>query len=258
MAATVVEPTQSFSTDLPAAALEFCPVEPFTDVFVTGTYKLHESDPDGKQEEVASGAEQQTRSGRCLIYQKDATGFRRMQELDFAGILDLKWNHAPSSAPLLGVADSIGQISILNLSKDESSQSPRLSTIHTIQCGATSSTLCLSLDWSNRRGQGVGFIATSLSDGVISVLRPSEGAWDIAQTWKAHEYEPWVVAFDYWNENVVYSGGDDLTFRGWDIRACTEDDSPPTALFKDKKSFSGGVTSIQSSPHDEHILAVGR
>lgn len=81
----------SFSTDLPAAALEFCPVEPFTDVFVTGTYKLHESDPDGKQEEVASGAEQQTRSGRCLIYQKDATGFRRMQELDFAGILDLKW-----------------------------------------------------------------------------------------------------------------------------------------------------------------------
>lgn len=163
-------------------------------------------------------------------------------------------NHAPSSAPLLGVADSIGQISILNLSKDESSQSPRLSTIHTIQCGATSSTLCLSLDWSNRRGQGVGFIATSLSDGVISVLRPSEGAWDIAQTWKAHEYEPWVVAFDYWNENVVYSGkqpftslptsetderagGDDLTFRGWDIRACTEDDSPPTALFKDKKRY---------------------
>jgi hypothetical protein len=91
-----------------------------------------------------------------------------------------------------------------------------------------------------------------MSDGVLAVLQPSEtDLVHVAQQWNAHEFEPWVVAWNYWDENVVYSGGDDLKFKGWDIRA------PSSPTFVDNKSFSGGVTSIQSSPYEEHIIAVG-
>jgi diphthamide biosynthesis protein 7 len=47
-------------------------------------------------------------------------------------------------------------------------------------------------------------------------------------------------------------GGDDLKFKGWDVRQGF--DHP---IFTNKR-FEGGVTSIHSHPHQEHIIAVGR
>ena len=28
----------------------------------------------------------------------------------------------------------------------------------------------------------------------------------VSETWNAHDYEPWVAAWNYWDPNVIYSG----------------------------------------------------
>lgn len=61
----------------------------------------------------------------------------------------------------------------------------------------------------------------------------------IAENWHAHDYEPWIAAWNYWDTNVLFSGnssssltttwrfhvetalfagGDDLRMKGWDVR----------------------------------------
>lgn len=92
-----------------------------------------------------------------------------------------------------------------------------------LQC-STVDVLCLSLDWSNRRhpdryslpvyllnltlcDSGLGSMIVSKSDGSLSLLRPSESSsLIVCDTWHAHDYEPWIAAWDYWNTNLIYSG----------------------------------------------------
>ena len=44
------------------------------------------------------------------------------------------------------------------------------------------------------------------------------------ETWRGHsqlynkDTEVWITAYDYYNTNIIFSGGDDTTLRGWDIR----------------------------------------
>jgi diphthamide biosynthesis protein 7 len=99
----------------------------------------------------------------------------------------------------------------------------------TISC-APSDTLCLSLDWSNRRSptkyashqcllaRNIDFLffavlsymsslVVSLSDGNLCLLQPKDRAGLlITDTWVAHDYEPWVAAWNYWDMNIIYSG----------------------------------------------------
>jgi len=84
------------------------------------------------------------------------------------------------------------------------------------------------------------------------LLRPADDAL-LAEdrSWHAHDFEPWVAAWNYWDSNVFYTGGDDLKMKGWDIRQ-----EPPLPIFTNSR-FDGGVTSIQSNPHCEYLLAVG-
>jgi len=115
-------------------------------------------------------------------------------------------------------------------------------------------TLCLSLDWSNRRfpENAPGSLIVSLSNGSLSLLNPdSTGSLQVSHSWHAHAYEPWIAAWDYWDTSVVYSGGDDLKLKSWDIR------QPLSQPGFTNKKFDAGLTAIQSHPHIEHILAVG-
>ncbi|KAI0365253.1 WD40 repeat-like protein [Pilatotrama ljubarskyi] len=173
-----------------------------------------------------------------------------LHETELPAILDMKWCHRTSfAAPLLGIADSEGHITLHELDADES----RLRQVQSVSC-ASSEILCLSLDWSNRRQptDGLANLIVSLSDGSLSLLQPENSSGlAVTDSWHAHDYEPWIAAWDYWNTNVVYSGGDDLKMKGWDIR---QGGSAP--IFVNKR-FDAGVTTIQSHPYVEHILAVG-
>ena len=54
---------------------------------------------------------------------------------------------------------------------------------------------------------GLGDLIVSLSNGSLSVLQPQDGTgMAVADSWHAHDYEPWIAAWDYWNPNVVFSG----------------------------------------------------
>lgn len=52
-----------------------------------------------------------------------------------------------------------------------------------------------------------GSLVVSLSDGTLTLLEPDQtGQLVGTNTWAAHAHEPWCVAWDYWDTNVIYSG----------------------------------------------------
>ncbi|KAL0071975.1 hypothetical protein AAF712_000898 [Marasmius tenuissimus] len=236
-----------FDTIWPADSVEFCP-DPTLNIFACGTYKLLEGQTDVGQQRV----------GQCLIYRwssepnDPAISAKKIQEVDLPAVLDMKWSHKSlSGRPLLGIADSEGNITLHEWDQDE----PHVRKVSSIQVAPSSDILCLSLDWSNRRSSASepGRIVVSLSNGELSVLDPEHTSNESTapRSWHAHDYEPWIAAWDYWDPNVVYSGGDDLKLKGWDLR---EDLHRPTFL---NKRFDAGVTTIQCHPYREHLIAVG-
>ncbi|KAL5018585.1 hypothetical protein ScPMuIL_004307 [Solemya velum] len=74
-------------------------------------------------------------------------------------------------------------------------------------------------------------------------LRPS-GLQRLAR-WPAHDYEAWITAFNCFDKNMVYSGGDDCKLKGWDLR------TDPVC------QHSMGVCSLQTSPCVQNILCSG-
>jgi len=63
----------------------------------------------------------------------------------------------------------------------------------------------------------LGSLVVSLSNGNICVIKPIEGTGlSVIDTWHAHDHEPWVAAWDYWNTDVIYSGLQ-LSLRSHDI-----------------------------------------
>ncbi|OJA21503.1 hypothetical protein AZE42_05114 [Rhizopogon vesiculosus] len=233
----------------PADSVEFCPHESASDIFVCGTYLLEHSTADvvhtASDDDKAHlepdniGNQRQVRRGKCLVFRvTESRAASQVQEINLPAVLDQKWCHTTSTAsPVLGVADSEGNITLHEWHTGEC----QLKTFQNISC-APSDVLCLSLDWSTRRfpTNTLGSLVVSLSNGSLCVLKPdSTGEVSVVDKWHAHDYEPWIAAWNYWDTSVVYSGGDDLTMKGWDIR----------------QSFS--VTTIQSHPHTEHLIAVG-
>jgi hypothetical protein len=62
----------------------------------------------------------------------------------------------------------------------------------------------------------LGSLVVSLSDRTLAILRPdAENALAVTDSWVAHDFEPWIAAWDYWDVNALYSGAPiSLLFRG--------------------------------------------
>ncbi|GAA5952882.1 hypothetical protein JCM21900_004253 [Sporobolomyces salmonicolor] len=243
-----------------ADAVEFCPGKPY--FFACGTYQVVKGEKgegiagdeeEEEQEEQTEGGKSDptvTRYGRCLLYETDGEGknLKEIQRFDGPAILDMKWSPRPwCGSRTLAIADAKGHVQLHKLD-DETNQ---LSPIETVTC-ADESILCLSLDWSTRHAftPDPASIVVSLSSGSITHLT-GESSLAPTLTWHAHDYEPWIAAFDIWNPSSVWTGGDDLKLKGWDLREGCE---RPTFV---NKRFDGGVTTIASHPLIENLFAVG-
>ncbi|BGP21770.1 hypothetical protein JCM10295v2_000645 [Rhodotorula toruloides] len=254
----------SVDTVYSADAVEFCPGRPR--LFACGTYQVVQSGEESgstgtatvtksaEEDEAEPGPSSSpsfTRYGRCLLYEvgPDSQSLKEVQRFDGPAILDMKWSPRPwNGATTLAIADAKGHVQLHKLDED----SNQLLPLQIVDC-TDESTLCLSLDWSTRRSAKLdpASIVVSKSDGSICTLG-GESTFEVTSSWHAHDFEPWIAAFDCWEPSTVWTGGDDLTLKGWDLRqGCDR----PT--FVNKRTFEGGVTSIQSHQHVENLFAVG-
>ncbi|XP_036604047.1 diphthine methyltransferase [Trichosurus vulpecula] len=276
-----VETVQVIDTEYSADTVEWCPLEGMSDLLACGTYQLQILESESQKPSAlaegkpkANRLEKQgnkcgstmdevidphVRRGRLYLYSfnKDANGspLTEVQRKDCAAILDMKWCPVPvAGQAVLGLADAKGCVELLNLMELEKNHyilQPLLKKALGQHC------IALSLDWSAgqaRRATGQPLrIISSDSKGHLHYLAVDESEPSIhsLSDWKAHDFEAWIAAFDYWQTDIVYSGGDDGLLKGWDTRSNL--DSP---LFTSKR-HSMGVCSIQSNPHRENILATG-
>jgi len=236
-------------TEYSADSVEWCPVEGMQHVLLCGTYQL--------SAENECGDAPRKRLGRLLTYniaQSEDNGSTLLYKnecLEVPAILDIKWCHCPLGEDVVaGVVDAAGSFNLYRLQHCHSPQSRyACSKISSTPC-TEEGNLALSLDWNTGKYKTcTPMVCVSDSGGCISLIDVKEDC--VTQQWKAHDYEAWISAYDYWNTNLVYSGGDDCRFKVWDIRL------PPDSPVCTSKRHSMGVCSIQSNSHREHIFATG-
>ncbi|XP_069871286.1 diphthine methyltransferase isoform X2 [Dipodomys merriami] len=256
MAGGRVRALQAVDTELTADAVEWCPLDGCQRLLVCGTYQLCR--PEALLAGPGAQGGPQVRSGCLYLYSfnEDSSGtpLVEVQRRDTSAILDMKWCHIPVGGhALLGVANASGSIELLRLVGSEKS-SYTLQPISSLTVEEQG--LSLSLDWSTGKSGRVSDqplnIISSDSKGQLHLLTVNEAGSGLqcVASWQAHHFEAWVAAFNYWQTDIVYSGGDDGLLRVWDTR------TSGTSLFISKR-HSMGVCSIQSNPHKEHILATG-
>lgn len=239
----------SWDTEFSADSAEFCPVEPHQDILAVGTYQL--ADPDGPEGADTTSLPKK-RLGRLYLKQLRDKSLVLLQQIDMPAILDLKWCcHTVQGNILLAVANAIGQILVYKL-EDDGEIGPQL----VFWCQHDTDmddTLALSLDWSTRKNNSdAPLIATSDSKGKISIIQLVNQELRLQQKLLAHEYEAWITSFNYWNDNIVYTGGDDGKFRCFDVR-----EDPARPVFTNRTQHSAGVTSIHASTKSEFRVASG-
>ncbi|KAJ9577190.1 hypothetical protein L9F63_006247 [Diploptera punctata] len=235
-----METLHQWDTIYSADSVEWCPIAPHQNIFVCGTYQLaeHESQQDAYK-----------RLGRLYLFKFNITeDLKLVQTIDMPAILDMKWcQRIVNGNILLAIANATGSIDIFKLDSDECS----LSLLCSGSVAETNvETLALSLDWSEGRENPVcnPSIVVSNSKGCIALLKLDGTSLVLSEHWKAHDFEAWIAAFDYWNTCIVYSGGDDCKLKvndtrvGSHIQSCTHD---------------AGVTSLHTNVMREHVLASG-
>ncbi|XP_046417591.1 diphthine methyltransferase [Neodiprion lecontei] len=240
----------TFDTEFSADSVEWCPIEPFTDVFVCGTYQFSNTEVGGDTENTKCP----NRLGRIYLFRvKNSGKLNLLQHLNVPAVLDMKWMHVKMNHKiLLGVANASGCIQIYELS-DVNNISLKLFTEQKINPDH-GEILALSLDWSS------GVLCNNADQDVKAVVSDSHGSISIFEfrgeslvnkyLWNAHGYEAWIAAFDYWNTNIIYTGGDDCRLQWFDIRMGTQ----PAG---NNRIHGAGVTSLHSNAAQEFTLASG-
>ncbi|XP_074649198.1 diphthine methyltransferase-like [Tubulanus polymorphus] len=228
----------SLNTDLCADSVEWCPIASQNSYLACGLYELESSVTEKSKND---------RLGGLVLYRHENSELQEVMNITLPGIFDIKWSpkELKDNAAGLGIVNSAGELRIFALidgKLDEITQS----------CSIGDDCMGTSLDWSNRKYYSEApKLSYSNSSGNVGVAQISESSVKTVQQWTAHDFESWISAFDYWNNDIIYSGGDDTKFKGWDTRT---DCSRP--IFT-KKHHDMGVCSIQSNWMNENILCTG-
>ncbi|XP_031554247.1 diphthine methyltransferase-like isoform X2 [Actinia tenebrosa] len=180
--------------------------------------------------------------------------YRNLEKLfttsEGAGILDMKWYPEElNNRAVLGAVSAEKELKLFTLFHEQ--DGTFVLKEQTSTCVGPEK-ICLSLDWSSSINNELRCVVSD-SKGQITLVQCSETSLEPRQLmqWTGHDYEAWITAFNKWTPNIVYSGGDDCRFKGWDTRTdCTQ------PIFNSKR-HEMGVSSIQCNPVHENILATG-
>ncbi|XP_012152025.1 diphthine methyltransferase isoform X2 [Megachile rotundata] len=232
----------NFDTEFSADSVEWCPIDPFKDIFVCGTYQLMKDAELKSNESVSS-----KRLGRIYMFQVKTSGsLTLLQQLEVPAVLDMKWSHVKCQAKiLLGVVNSLGYLQIYELNDKKS-----LQLLTEEKVANENEVLALSLDWCTDSNESISKIVVSDSKGCISLFQINGSKLSKINSWPAHEFEAWITCFDYWDTNVIYTGGDDCKFQRFDTRIGFH----PAAL---NRVHGAGVTSLHSNATQEFLLSSG-
>ena len=227
-------------TELYADSVEWCPCEQFSRFLLNATYQLIES---------SSGDSEANRIGYLQLYElitdKENTRLQKHDRIDKVGILDVKWCLESLAKPIFATADAKGNVIVYELTNRKKEKLQPL-------CTGLSDDSCiaLSLSWSYEVNTPKSDqIASSYSNGAIEIRTLTKTNLQTITRFKAHEFESWICAYDKYIPSVLYTGGDDCLFKGWDIRT-------DSCIFTNR-SHEMGVCSMHSSPYKEYILATG-
>lgn len=235
----------TFDTEYSADSVEWCPAEGFKDIFVCGTYQLEKN-------EESSAETKSKRFGRIYLFRVTKNGqLKLLNQLEVPAVLDMKWAHIVHKGRiLLGVANALGFLQIYQLEKSEVES---LTLLSEIRISNEDECLALSLDWCSGRWTNETEsnlkIVVSDSTGFVSIIEV-EDSLRKSCSWKAHDFEAWIAAFDYWDTNVIYTGGDDCKFQRFDERIGDR-------VTVGNRVHGSGVTSIHSNGAREHLLCTG-
>ncbi|KAI9220438.1 WD40-repeat-containing domain protein [Blastocladiella britannica] len=280
MEESIANPTATtlatFDTEYSADAVEACPAHPH--LFAVGTYQLLPSNTAVVDDDQGSQKKAIARTGRIYLHhlpEESATGgsdidyindasLRPIQALDCPAVLDMKWGGLESTT--LAVGNSIGQVQLYSLNNTNDGAAPSLSFLSEAQVATDLTTLCLSLDWSNRRHTPTHYpdtateelspsIAVSLSSGELAVVAATPTGLVPTATWAAHTLEAWSVCYDPFSSgSTLYSGADDAAFCSWDVRV---DPSATGPTSRNTRAHGAGVCAVACSPYDEWTVCTG-
>ncbi|BFG02139.1 diphthine methyltransferase [Drosophila madeirensis] len=243
----------SVDTEYSADSVEWCAQDDqHAEYFACGTYQLVQLEQG--EEEDDETTKKRPRKGRVYLYhfETGSGALERLQNIETAAILDMKWLPAWSSdsGPLLATANALGEVEIYELLADEKQLQKRtcLALTAAAATAAAEAPLALALDWQ-RDGDAVQLVVSD-SKGNISHLRyTAQGELSVVGTWNAHGFEAWTCTFDRWTPQRVYSGGDDCLLLAHDLR--TEQ------RVWTNRAHQAGVTCLLSHPQHEHHLLTG-
>lgn len=217
-------------------------IEAYSDsIFACATYQLIEKPKDDE-----SPAE---RIGSLMLYEicKEETKgnitdcVQKLQHLKTNAILDMKWHKNDADNSILTVADSKGEVHFYNFTEKR--------LVHQNRLIIDAESLCLSTDWCKTVNPHQA--AYSMSSGDLCIVQLAESEPTLIHSWKGHSLEAWIIACDYENGNLFYSGADDCRLKLWDLRMGLSN-----ACFT-SKYHEMGVCSIQANPIHNHIFASG-
>lgn len=148
------------------------------------------------------------KTGKIYLFSfnKDAKELNPIQVVETAPMFDQKWcQYTVGGKPTLGVVDSFGALKIYSLTVENEIAFLTLISEAVIKNDPLSMTQ--SLDWSNNKFNSKPSVSISDSFGNVTIVQLDESQ-DIqtVQSWKAHEKDALICAFDSWNPSTVFTG----------------------------------------------------
>lgn len=157
------------------------------------------------------------RIGRIYLYKYDihSNTLDQADVIETAAVLDAKWLVIDDKC-LLIAASALADVLVYELRPDE-----RLHFVdrYGLADHTDESRLTLSVDVCDMTDRAC--VLASDSRGSLTLLTVAANGIRKDRSWKAHNFEAWTCAFDKWNLNVVYSGGDDTCKHLFPFPFCT-------------------------------------